>query len=134
MICPLGNLVKRVESSSGKKIIFLPPARIILDADFVSIVDRHNRIAGFKGNADKHSGIVCLVFRPVHHPNHAIAELLSRPPQQSHTSVGFDQAILDGHVSGTYMLPTSQVLAIEELPPPRLRSQGQGQEKSDQQT
>ena len=49
-----------------------------------------------------------------HYPKLAIADFATGPIQQSHATVGLNQAILDAHGALTDMIPASEVLPIEE--------------------
>jgi hypothetical protein len=58
-----------------------------------------------------------VVAHLVDDANAAVADLTAGPVEQAHAAVGLDQAIFDGHVAGSDVLPAAEIFAVEELLP-----------------
>src|SRR5881396_1666450 len=92
-------------------------AGVVINLDFITVVDRHPLLARFERDADENARIVILVAHSEDHTNGAVAEFASHPVEQAHTPMCHDQAIFHGHRPWPDMLPAGQVLAVKKLLP-----------------
>src|SRR3954471_17025983 len=97
--------------------IFLRVLRLVVDLDFVAVVHRHPLLTRLDRNSDEDARVVIVVAHFINHADLTIAQLSASPIKQSHAAVSANQAVLNGHVTGTDMLPAGQVLPIKELLP-----------------
>src|SRR5258708_38136560 len=90
---------------------------VIVDLHLKSVMDRHPLFARLNRNANKNSRIVILIAHAVDHMDLAIANLAGSPVEQAHAPVSLDQAVFHGVSARTHVLPSRQILTIEESPP-----------------
>jgi hypothetical protein len=94
-------------------VIFVGFFRLVIDLHFVTVVHRHPRLAGLDRNTNVNSGVIVVIAHLVHHADHAIAELSSRPVEQTHPTMSVDQPIFDGHLTGADVLSPHQIFPIK---------------------
>src|SRR5713226_4772911 len=104
------RLGEGVERSGDVVFVFLGIFGLIVDLDFVAVMDRHPRLAGLDGDANENAGIVIVVAHLVDDANAAVAHLVFGPIQQAHAAVRLDEAVFRGHVAGADVLPANEVL------------------------
>src|SRR3954471_22942901 len=97
--------------------IFLRVLRLVVDLDFVAVVHWHPLLTGLDRNSDEDARVVIVVAHFVYHADLTVAKLTARPVQQPHAAMSANQAILNGHITGTDMLPAGKIFAVKKLLP-----------------
>src|SRR5437016_1118153 len=92
---------------------------MVVNLDFVAVVNGHPFLTRFEGNANEEAGISIEVAHLVDHADAAIGELAAGPVEKAHAAVRANEAILDRHVAGADMFPADEILAVEERLPRR---------------
>src|SRR5438067_21319 len=107
------NGCRCITATKSRSTIF----RMIVDLDFVAVMHRHPFFPWLDGNADEQARVVIVVAHFIDHVNCAVAKLPAGPVEEAHAAMGANQAVLDGHITRTDVLPASQVFAVEKLLP-----------------
>ncbi len=97
--------------------VFVAGFGVVVDLDFVAVVDGHPGFGGSDGNSNEDAGVIVFVAHFVHDSNDAITEFGFCPVEEAHAAVSVDEAVFDGHVTGANVFPAIEILAVEELPP-----------------
>src|SRR5882672_12322620 len=101
---------------------------MIVDLNFVAVVDRHPLFARLDRNANEDAGVVVRVAHLEDHTDAAVANFAAVPVKKPHAAARFDEALLDGIATRADMLPAGEVFAVEErLPFGFLRSRRDGE-------
>jgi hypothetical protein len=66
-------------------------------------------------DTDEHAGVVLRAAHTVDHAQHGVANGAAGVPQQAHAAMAGEQAILYGEAAGAGLLPTLQVMPVEQL-------------------
>src|SRR5438309_9189882 len=104
---------------------------MIVDLDFVAVVDGHPFLARLDGDANEDAGIVVEIAHLVDHADAAIGELAAGPVEKAHAAVRSNEAVFNSHVARADVLPAGEILAVEErFPGPSLRLGGGDEQKS----
>ena len=111
------RLGERIERAGDVILVFLRIFGLIVDLDFVAVVDGHPGLARLDGNADEDAGVVVVVAHFVDDLDAAVAEFFFRPVEQTHAAVRADQAVFDGVFAGADVLPAVEIFAVEERAP-----------------
>jgi hypothetical protein len=96
--------------------------------DLIAVVDGHPFFARLDGDADKDARIVVGIAHFEDNSNSAIADFAARPIEQTHAAMSPNETVFDCHAAWTNMLPTGEILAIEERFPLTLGNPGSDQE------
>src|SRR6266480_367437 len=107
------RLGQRIKCAGDVIFIFVGSFGMVVNLDFVAVVDGHPFLARFEGDANEDSGIIVEVAHLVDHANAAIGELAAGPVEQTHAAVRAKEAVFDSHVAGADVFPTGEILAIE---------------------
>src|SRR6266446_3473889 len=107
------RLGQRIECASNVIFVFVGRFGMVVNLDFVAVVDGHPFLAWFEGDANEDSGIIVEVAHLVDHANAAIGELAAGPVEQAHAAVRANEAVFDRHVTGADMFPAGEILAVE---------------------
>ncbi len=99
------GLGQGIERASDVVFVFFGVFGLIVDLDFVTVVDWHPGLARLDGNADEDAGIVVVIAHFVDDSDVAVAEFLGGPVQEAHAAVGADQAVFYGVFAGAYVFP-----------------------------
>ena len=90
---------------------------MIVDLDFVAVVDGHPFLARLDGDANEDAGIVVEIAHLVDHADAAVGELAAGPIEKAHAAVRSNEPVFDGHVAWSNVLPASEILAVEKRVP-----------------
>src|SRR6266480_2070618 len=69
------RLGQRIKRASDVIVVFIGRFGVVVNLDFVAVVDRHPLLARFEGNANENAGIIIEVAHLVDHADAAIGEL-----------------------------------------------------------
>src|SRR5262249_35057936 len=111
------RLGEGIERTGYVVLVFVRSFGMVVDLNFVTVVDGHPFFARLDGNADEDAGVVIEVAHFVDDAEFAMADLAAGPVGEAHAAVGLDQAVFDGNATGTDVLPAGEILAVEELFP-----------------
>src|SRR6185369_1892832 len=98
-------------------IVFVRLLRLVVDLHFVSVVHWHPRLPRFYRDTNEDSCIVVFILHAEDDANLTVAEFLSRPVEQTHAAMGFDQPLFHSHSAGAHMLPSGQIFPVEQWLP-----------------
>ena len=90
---------------------------MIVNLDFVAVMNGHPFFAGLDGNPNEDAGIVVDVAHFVDDADTAVAELSAGPVEEAHAAMRLNEAFFHGHAARAHVFPTGEVLAIEERLP-----------------
>src|SRR5438552_19140753 len=90
---------------------------MIVDLNFVAIVNGHPLFARLDRNTNEDAGVVVRVAHFENYTDAAVADFAAGPVQKSHAAMRFDQAVFDGLAAGADVLPAGKVFAVEERLP-----------------
>src|SRR6266853_5133541 len=125
------GLGQRIKRAGNVIFVFVGSFGMVVNLDFVAVVNGHPFLARFEGDANEDSGIVVEVAHFVDDANAAIGKLAPGPVEQAHAAVGSNKAVFDRHATGADMFPAGEILAVEErLPCRSLRRRGGDSEES----
>src|SRR2546430_1011686 len=97
---------------------------MVVNLDFVAVVNGHPFLARFDRNANEDAGIIIEVAHLVNHADAAIGELATGPVEKAHAAVRANEAVFDRHGAGADMFPPGEILAVEERLPRRISPGG----------
>src|SRR6266481_1429252 len=124
------RLGQRVERAGDVIIVFVRILGMIVNLDFVAVVDGHPLLAWFDGDTNKDARIVVEVAHLVDDADAAVSELAAGPVEKAHAAVRSNEAVFYSHAAGADVLPAGEILAVEErLPGRSLWPRGSNEEK-----
>ena len=71
-------------------------------------------------------GVIVLVLHAVDNFNLAITEGVVGPIQETHSPLGLQQSVLHNKATRSYVLPSTQIMAVEKRLPAKLLGRRQG--------
>src|SRR5271155_3639263 len=111
------RLGQGIQHAGGVVFIFLRGFRVVVDLYFETVVHGHPLLAGLDRDANEYAGIVVFIAHAIDHVNVAVADFTAGPVEEAHAAVGVNQAVgFNRHVAGADVVPTREILAVEELP------------------
>src|SRR5216684_185229 len=92
---------------------------MVVNLDFVAVVNGHPFLAGFEGDANEDAGIIVEVAHLVDHVDATIAELAARPIKKAHAAARSNKAVFHRHVAWADVSPAGEIFSVEERLPGR---------------
>src|SRR6266446_2209372 len=119
------RLGQRIKCAGNVIFVFVGSFGMVVDLDFVAVVNGHPFFARFEGDTNEDSGVIVEVAHLVDDANAAIGKLAPGPVEQAHSAVRSNKAVFHGHVPRADVFPAGEILAVEErLPCRSLRRHG----------
>src|SRR5256885_11099257 len=107
------RLGEGIERAGDVVVVFVGSFGMIVDLNFIAVVDGHPWFARFDGNADVNAGVVVEVAHFENDAEFAFADFSTGPIGEAHAAVSFHEAVFDGHAARADVFPAGEVLAVE---------------------
>src|SRR5258708_19260971 len=97
---------------------------MVVNLDFVTVVNRHPFLARLEGDANEDTGIIVEIAHLVDDADAAVAELAAGPIEQAHAALRFNESVFHRHVAWADVFPPAEFLPLEKhlpslrFPPP----------------
>src|ERR1700731_5388208 len=100
-------------------LVFVRSFGMVVNLDFIAVVDGHPFLARFEGDANEDTGIIVEVAHLVDDANAAIGELAAGPVEQAHAAVRSNKPVFHGHAARADVFPAGEIFSVEEWLPSR---------------
>src|SRR6267142_216818 len=114
------RLVEGIKSSRDVSVVFIGCFRMIIDLNFVAVVDGHPGFAWLDGNADVNAGVVIHVAHFENDAEFAFADFSAGTVGEAHAAVSFHESVFDGDAARADVFPAGEIFSVEEWFPFRV--------------